>query len=257
MLCALKLLNPPMCVHSKCLDRVGDFWSIAVLPSPWGVAQYATSHSPLLAYHQTIHALSARCRKTRPYPNVRWLRSSHPAFGAVPRLQCSPRAFSCERQWLHSAFFLSFFLLSFPSFLRGPLSWIWIQTPTLWRCPLIWGYRLPRLGRGPSSWGYGLPRFLCGPSSWGYGLPRFWRGPFIPPGKPLPAIPLAPSQTRPLQTPKSFRTQLEYRIQTDLLAPCGPGPPFWVLRSMPFYCCIPLSKLWTTVAVGEYRSFDR
>ena len=65
--------------------------------------------------------------------------SEDPAFGALPRLKCSPEAFKGEHRWLRSAFFLSSFFLYFPCFWRGPLSW-----------------------------GYGLPRFWCGPSSWGY-----------------------------------------------------------------------------------------
>ena len=72
-----------------------------------------------------------------------WLRSEDSAFGALPRLKCSPNAFKGERRWLHIVFFLSFFSH--------------YHTPTL-RC-------------GPLSWGYRLSRFWCGPLSSEYGPP--------------------------------------------------------------------------------------
>ena len=83
------------------------------------------------------------------------------AFGALPWLKCSPTAFRGKRRWLHSVFFLSFFLFAFFFF----------------SCSLTIGGKdfhpsaLPRFWPGHLSWGDGLLRFLVWPLELGIQTP--------------------------------------------------------------------------------------
>ena len=90
-------------------------------------------HNDTHAHTRTMYQLAERkhththaCRETHQHTHAR---------ARLPRLKYSPKTFKGTRRWLHNAFFLSFFFLSFfPTFRRGSLSW-----------------------------GYGLPRFVVAP----------------------------------------------------------------------------------------------